>query len=128
MTSKNNKGAIGPDQVDLGKHKLEASYIVSVSTCHVTKKDCELIDSMRGARAEELPQYILYKPDLGYLISVWHWQMDEDDGKAIEAKLLELGFSECYVHICRTLALAGAKYLDLDQDGQDYDFLVEFAW
>jgi hypothetical protein len=126
IARKNNKGDIGPDQVDLGPHKLEASFLVCVSTRHVTKQDCDILSS--GASGGSHSQYVFDKPDVGFLVSVWGWAEDEEGIKLLDDELKKLGHSDAYINVCHVLAAAGAKYLDLDCDGPCYDFLPMFEW
>lgn len=104
---------------------LEGFSCVDISTSHISLRDNELLTEFAYSSPKEHPQVIL-DLEYGYFVSAWH--NFKDNPVDFEATLLAKGHSEAYVNIVQLAYNAGAKWINFDQDGPDYEFLPTFEW
>lgn len=99
--------------------------VMEMSTCHITAEDNELLKEYIDVPPEKHPQIVMAYEN-GYMVSTWHNFVDNPE--KFEEQLLKIGHSPAYVNLLRVAHDAGAKWLCLDCDASDYNWLPRYEW
>ena len=113
--------------------KLNISRMLTLSTCHITKEEDDLLDKIvRGQWPvpENIPEIHIEAVDYGWL--VWMTPAypirSHQDSADYVLTLLEAGFGRPFC-ICVSLALTSeCEYLRLDPDVEPTEGMLEFDW
>lgn len=107
------------------EYDLEIDTVFQVSTCHMTPKDNEILKANTDVGPAVHPQIIM-EYEHGFMVSSFH--NFKDNPENLEQTLLKLGHSPSYINLLRVAHEAGAKWMNLDCDAADYDFLPNHEW
>ena len=102
--------------------KLKAFAYLDISTCHMTKKDCEELND--EADVTLVPLLVVYRYDEGLFVHTIASDMPEEIEKFEKSKR----FSDEFKDILRLAREGGCWFVRFDRDGKVYDHLPKFEW
>jgi len=95
-----------------------------VSSCHISKHDCEHL-KRDSKDTSHNPTLIIYPFDYGYFVfAAWEKEVDEE----IQVSLYKEGYSKEFAKLLQVARQHGCKYLQIDEDGVEYEDLHVFNW
>ena len=103
---------------------LYTVVMAEASTGHIDRRDSELLDA--HVTQGDSPLLIYPTGEYGWIVHVWGRHLDQGDGW--EGAMKAAGFSPALVNLIQLAARQGAKWLELDCDAYDYDFLPTYDW
>ena len=107
--------------------KLQKYTNVNISTSHITLRDSELLTDIVDEVDPGFPLIVNNTP-YGWLVYCYILAEEGTDKKKFRKDLVEMGFSNEFVSLLELSAEQGAKWVDIDQDGTEYDDLPSFDW
>ncbi len=100
--------------------KARIAYVLDVSTCHITKKDTELLDETDAM----INPLVVYKYDEGYFVLMPHPKANKGWRKELEG----FWYSNEFINLVSICVERKYKYMRLDCDGEVYPSLPKFDW
>lgn len=117
---------------------MEAKFALrlcgQVSTAHMSSHDDDILKAAAKAEVEQAtgsgtgsahPQAVCAYYG-GYIVSAWHG--DSEDLQVFLDKLVEQGHTPYYVNVMRVACMQKLHWLQIDCDGEGYDWLPDAPW
>jgi len=120
-----------------GKTMLTARKMADVSTCHITRDDCLILEANAEAGSDpcfqnSIPAFPLRvsKYEYGFYVSVPSLEDSQQAGTLDDLRkdLLAAGMSEAFITLIHQAMKERFFAVNLDKDGEECEELVKFNW